>query len=1139
MLNSRLLLLLLAVVAMLSLAGCGFFPPFVPVAPTDLQATVGNGQVSLSWGSSPGAGSYNVKRSTVSGGPYTYIGTVDPAQVQYTDTTVQDGVTYYYVVSAQGYYAPSGGGGILADAVPRGSAPLVPRNGKNKLTRPRKLPTLKRSSRSKQALAMNDLGGGPDPSLESGDSNEVAVTATAHIAPPSPSSIAATGKYQRVELSWASAGTSTDAVTGYNLKRSLTAGGPYATIATLSTGPTYYTDTAVTDGVTYYYVISALSRDLESADSSETSATPVDLPLPAPPSLSTLSAQHYVQLSWTGTITEDQSYIVKRSTTSGGPYDVINTGSGSQSYTDTTVSDGVTYYYVVAAHNPSGDSVDSNEANATPQDYALDFLFDNIGLATGYDPGGASINDATQVASAQLIAGSDMKTGYELYRASLWDPISSYQQNLGLSGPVDYDNPGDSYTTSINNQGQVFGMRQTDEVNGRKFQPFVWDKDNGMQPLTSPGASLPSPSSLGTLGWPEPGSNVVNAANSFGQIVGTSPTATGDPHACLWDGGATDLGTLGGHMSYAEGINDKGDVVGRSETANGDLHAFLWRNGSMIDLNSYLAPYSQWNDLIAASGINNFGEIVGYGDNGGFQRLFVMRHQKAHPSTSCPCEQPTIDRPAPQTISSQWNNGKDWSMKVEVSDNDGLVLRDVQLGHRYMAQEISVPYFTLKTSGFSDAQGNPIRGELKPAGDDTVARSRLIDYQVSPPGSNPLVIKATYGIDRISNTGADSCLSITQRYEFYQETSNNEPSQYAKISWHRDPLKSSPFKPIIEYAYQGGNSGTETLVSINVPQRLHFQDDAKVPNTATFFQDSDTIIGTTVGGLIYLHEPGSVVKNYLAPTAETNFLAILNGNSTGTWDNYHQSYNAEVDSPTTLPPGPGCPECVHIHWRWSALATSPTDPSLYGNGLARVPNGSKQDVEIAVVKYAPGEEHPNDFHDLINNEDLTNQDIVFWYSGTGHQDHDRFFTHGGFFSADGDEQDFADLAVTQEPLSDTVFAVGDTIDFTYHIKNLGGQWAHYPEAFVSLPKGMKLVDATSDDQHSVLFEVEPQTDDGSTLVDCPIGVTLDPGEEMTIHLSVQATEIGQKTDTVNIKSSELFTDSDPTNNSVSQTITVQ
>lgn len=55
-------------------------------------------QVSLTWSQSTGATSYNIKRASASGGPYTQAGTATTAA--YTDTSLTDGTSYYYVVSA-------------------------------------------------------------------------------------------------------------------------------------------------------------------------------------------------------------------------------------------------------------------------------------------------------------------------------------------------------------------------------------------------------------------------------------------------------------------------------------------------------------------------------------------------------------------------------------------------------------------------------------------------------------------------------------------------------------------------------------------------------------------------------------------------------------------------------------------------------------------------------------------------------------------------------------------------------------------------------------------------------------------------------------------------------------------------------
>ena len=77
--------------------------------PAGLSATPGNNQVALTWNALPGAASYNIKRSTVSGGPYTTIST--PGAVtgtSYTDSTAVNGTTYYYVVSAATLISPAG-----------------------------------------------------------------------------------------------------------------------------------------------------------------------------------------------------------------------------------------------------------------------------------------------------------------------------------------------------------------------------------------------------------------------------------------------------------------------------------------------------------------------------------------------------------------------------------------------------------------------------------------------------------------------------------------------------------------------------------------------------------------------------------------------------------------------------------------------------------------------------------------------------------------------------------------------------------------------------------------------------------------------------------------------------------------------
>ncbi|HXY06232.1 MAG TPA: glycoside hydrolase family 44 protein [Terriglobales bacterium] len=89
-----------------------------PAAPIGLTATAGTGQVSLSWTATQGATSYDIKRSTTSGGPYTQIGTATTNS--YVDSGLTNGTTYYYVVTASNRSGQSGDSN-QASATPTGS----------------------------------------------------------------------------------------------------------------------------------------------------------------------------------------------------------------------------------------------------------------------------------------------------------------------------------------------------------------------------------------------------------------------------------------------------------------------------------------------------------------------------------------------------------------------------------------------------------------------------------------------------------------------------------------------------------------------------------------------------------------------------------------------------------------------------------------------------------------------------------------------------------------------------------------------------------------------------------------------------------------------------------------------------------
>ena len=270
-----------------------------PAAPAGLQASAGNAQVNLTWNASTGATSYNVKRSTTSGGPYTTV--ASPTTTSYTNTGLTNGTPYYYVVTA-----------------------------------------------------VNSAG-------ESNPSSQVTATPIAPVTIPStPTGLQATAGNAQISLTWnASAGA-----TSYNVKRSTTNGGPYTTIASPATPS--YANTGLANGTPYYYVVTAVNSAGESNPSSQATATPaasVSVP-PTPTGLQATAGNAQIILTWNAS-SGATSYNVKRSTTNGGPYTTI-ASPATASYTNTGLTNGTPYYYVVTAVNSAGESGPSSQATATP-----------------------------------------------------------------------------------------------------------------------------------------------------------------------------------------------------------------------------------------------------------------------------------------------------------------------------------------------------------------------------------------------------------------------------------------------------------------------------------------------------------------------------------------------------------------------------------------------------------------------------------------------------------------------------------------------------------------------------------------------------------------------------------------------------
>ncbi len=275
-----------------------------PAVPTGLSATPGNAQVGLAWTASANATSYNVKRGTTSGGPYTTISS--PTAASFTDSSLANGTPYFYVVSAVNAagqsanssevsakptapsQAPAAPAGLLASAANTqvslawsASATATRYNVKRGTTTGGPYTTVSSPTATNftdtgltngttyfyVVTAVNSTG-------ESANSVQASATPVAPTqAPAAPTGLTATAGTAQVSLTW----TASSGATSYNVKRGTTSGGPYTQVSSV-TVPSFL-DTGLTNGTTYFYVVCAVNSIGESPNSAQASVTPVNTPV--------------------------------------------------------------------------------------------------------------------------------------------------------------------------------------------------------------------------------------------------------------------------------------------------------------------------------------------------------------------------------------------------------------------------------------------------------------------------------------------------------------------------------------------------------------------------------------------------------------------------------------------------------------------------------------------------------------------------------------------------------------------------------------------------------------------------------------------------------------------------------------------
>ena len=286
-----------------------------PLAPTGLKATTISGcEIDLSWTNNATNATSIEILRSTDNSHFSQIGAVVNTATNFADTSLSQGTIFYYRV-----------------------------------------------------LANNADGNSPN-------SNTAQASTQAAQPPATPGGLAATGvATNQISLTWIDNSTNED---GFNLERS-TNGGNYSSLALLAAGTTSYSDLNLAAGTTYFYRVQAFRSCWgNSAYSTPASAATLLPPAPVTPvGLVAIPGNGKINLSWLAA-SGAASYNLKRGTSSGTETNLLNTASTA--YTDTAVTNGTTYYYVVSSLNAGGEGNNSREVFATPQAFVTAYWTNKI-----------------------------------------------------------------------------------------------------------------------------------------------------------------------------------------------------------------------------------------------------------------------------------------------------------------------------------------------------------------------------------------------------------------------------------------------------------------------------------------------------------------------------------------------------------------------------------------------------------------------------------------------------------------------------------------------------------------------------------------------------------------------------------------
>lgn len=297
----------------------------------------------------------------------------------------------------------------------------------------------------------------------------------------------------KAALSW----TAVKGAAGYKIYQSDAPGSYGEECATVGGSVCSYTVNGLTNGIPYYFVVKAVYSKIESPASNEVSATPLATIPEAPEGLTATAGNGRVELNWTG-IDGAMKYKVYQSTVSGfygeGDATIAEVVYGHEEsvagavygYDATGLTNGTTYYYVVKAVMPDGDSPSSNEASATP--YTVPGIPRNVEAVAGN-------GKATVTFDAPADDGGRTVTGYEVTSSPGGITASGTGTSITVTGLAN----GTSYTFTVRAVNAAGSGAESAASNA--VVPRAPSDGSGSSSTPSPTAtSTPTPTATGTAG---------------------------------------------------------------------------------------------------------------------------------------------------------------------------------------------------------------------------------------------------------------------------------------------------------------------------------------------------------------------------------------------------------------------------------------------------------------------------------------------------------------------------------------------------------------------------------------------------------------------------------------------------------------